>query len=447
MNKSFAKKFSALTAGVIALSLGALGAAACTASYQDTTDTLFFYPLNYYGLKGRGFTARWDGMKAALSDYGWNVTGDGQKDSLKFKVTRDPACTMPDDTKIVMVNNQTWDTGIALTEPLAEYKPLAVISTCNGVEFCSTQIESWSPATQNATMAGFSPSYENAYKKGTLSYLASKYSASVAPVVALVYNAVVTGKRIETPQGKAVNLSQDYWQITSYDEYKEASVYDNYGGGEDNPTIMKADMDYALPATNPSATYDDFVEMVKKTATYEGVKELYEGNRNKTDTIATTQKIKVALIVPGSINDSVQSYIDYMKKYAAKVYNMSFENYSVTGSTTQKAATENACNAGVDAIISLQDDTDRVASIQYANSKGVFFATAGCTMGEIEYETEESSGTVTHDSEYSQVEDLPYYAGAVGASLDADSAAAYQMTAYYLQMICDRSGQGGKIRG
>ncbi len=407
---------------------------------EGNTNTIFLYPINYYGIAGRGFTYRWDGMKAALADYGWTVTGDGQKDSLKFKVTRtdDGKYTTPADTQIVFVNNQTWDTGLALTEPLAEYHPLAIISTCNGVEFCSQQISSWSPLTQNATMAGFSANYENAFKNGTLNYVAAKYSASVAPVVALIYNAIKTGQRLENENGDAPNLSQDYWHITSYDEYMTASEYDNVGNKGTNPTIMKYDMDSVLPYGNSAATYEDFKAFVAKTATYDGVKALYDGNRDATDTVITGDKVKIGLLVPSSINESVQAYIDYMEQYAAKVYNIEFTRYPVSGSINQVQACTQACDAGMQGVISLQDDTDRLAAIQYANTRGVFFAVAGTCIGEVEYE--DINGDM-FPSEYSQTKDLPYYVGAVGCSLDADFLAAYTMTAYYLQMICDRGEQ------
>ncbi len=431
------KRIAALLCCVLMIFTTVFGAG-CSGGTGDTTNTIFLYPINYYGIAGRGFTYRWEGMKAALADYGWTVTGDGQKDSLKFKVTRtdDGKYTTPEDTQIVFVNNQTWDTGLALTDPLAEYQPLAIISTCNGVEFCAQQISSWSPSTQNATMAGFSTSYEAAFKDGTLAYVAAKYSASVAPVVALLYNAITTGQRLVNENGEAPNLSQDYWHITSYEEYLAACEYDNVGNNGTNPTIMKADMDPVLPYGNSGATYADFVKFIDKTATYDGVKELYNNNRDAKDTVAATNKIKVGLLVPNSINESVQAYIDYMEQYAAKVYNIEFQHYPVSGTVSQVQACTQACDAGCLGVISLQDDTDRTAAIKYANTKGVFFAVAGTCIGEVDYA--DADGKL-YPSEYSQVKDLPYYAGAVGCSLDADYQAAYTMTAYYLQMLNDRS--------
>ncbi len=435
------KRILCLVLAFVMLASTAVMFSGCSdAAGGDTTNTLCLYPINYYGIAGRGFTYRWDGMKAALADYGWTVTGDGQKDSLKFKVERtdDGKYTTPADTQIIFINNQTWDTGLALTEPLSEYAPLAVISTCNGVEFCSQQISSWSPSTNNATMAGFSANYEEAFKNGTLHYVAAKYSASVAPVVGLLYNAIVTGKRLENENGEAPNLSQDYWHITSYEQYQEASQYDNVGSGDSNPTIMKADMDAVLPYNNPNATYADFVSFVEKTATYEGVQGLYNGNREVQDTVITDRKVKIGLLVPSSINESVQAYIDYMEKYAAEVYNIEFVRYPVSGTISQVQACNQACDAGCEGVISLQDDTDRVSAIKTANSRGVFFAVAGTCVGDVTYEDTDGN---QFESEYSQTKDLPYYVGAVGCSLESDYRAAYEMTAYYLQLICERGEQ------
>ncbi len=156
-------------------------------------------------------------MADALSDAGRNITGDAQMDSLQFKATRTASCTMPEDTQIVFVNNQTWDTNLALTDKLLEYQPLAVISTCNGAEFCSERILANSPGTQNATVASISDSYEAAFKNGSMNFMAAKLgTSSVAPIVAAVSKAVRTGQRMEDENGDPLHLAQDYWLIDSY---------------------------------------------------------------------------------------------------------------------------------------------------------------------------------------------------------------------------------------
>ncbi|MGN0814936.1 MAG: hypothetical protein ACI4MH_06870 [Candidatus Coproplasma sp.] len=411
------KIFAVAAAAALAVS-AAVGLAGCGGS-DTTTNTLFLYPVNYYGIEGKAFTSRWNGMKAALEDAGWQITGDGQQDSKQFKAARTDECEMPEDTKIVFVNNQTWDTNLALTDKLLEYQPLAVITTCNGVEFCSERIVANSPDTQNATMASFSESYKQAFEDGTLHYMASKYSASVAPVVAAVYSAVTTGERMVDSKGEPLHLTQSYWTIDSYEKYCEMEQYDIITGS--TPTIMKADMDACL------GDYDKFAEFVEDyTSTFDGVKSLVEKHeaQNTTDTKATTSKFKLGLLVPNSINDSVQAYLDFIEGYLADVYNYETQRFYVSGSTNQETAAEQACNAGCKAIISLQDDTNRQAACEKANSNKVWFAVAGACV----YGTSEWQGMAACD----------YYVGSIGTSLDDEYQAGYDMVKKYIDIINER---------
>ena len=146
---------------------------------EGTRNTMFFALYNYYGIEGQHFTNRWLGMKDALENHGIKVTNDAnEKDARKFKIDMTNS-DLPEDTEIYMVNNQTWDTGLQFTKPLTNKQPLAVISTCNGVEFASAQIKANSPKTQNATMGGFSKLYGDAFLDGSLNYLATKYTCHV----------------------------------------------------------------------------------------------------------------------------------------------------------------------------------------------------------------------------------------------------------------------------
>ena len=262
------KKLLAAALGATIATASVAGLTACGGGGGDNTNTLFLYPINYYGIEGKAFTSRWDGMADALRDAGWNITGDGQMDSLQFKATRTDKCTMPEDTQIVFVNNQTWDTNLALTDKLLEYQPLAVISTCNGAEFCSERILANSPGTQNATVASISDSYEDAFKNGSMNFMAAKLgTSSVAPIVAAVSKAVRTGQRMEDENGDPLHLAQDYWLIDSYESYLEMKECEIFTG--DKPTIMKSDMDAAIGSYE---TYKTFAEQTASTK--EGVKGL-----------------------------------------------------------------------------------------------------------------------------------------------------------------------------
>ena len=103
-------------------------------SFEGTKNAIFFALYNYYGYDGQHFTNKWLGMMDALAEHGITVTGyEGQKDARKFKIVREADCDLPEDTVIFMVNNQNWDSGIQFTKPFAQYHPMVVISTCNGV--------------------------------------------------------------------------------------------------------------------------------------------------------------------------------------------------------------------------------------------------------------------------------------------------------------------------
>lgn len=408
--------------GFLVLALGALlslnscggGSGRIKFGEDGTSNTLFLYPINYYGIKDKAFTSRWLGMRNALTEYGWTVTGDEQKDSKKFRISRNDDNTMPNDTRIVFVNNQTWDTGIALTDPLAEYQPLAVISTVNGVEFASQRIASDSPATHNVTMGGFGETYKAAFQNGTLKYLAAKYSASVAPIVALV-SAAANGNVIRNKDGNAVNISQEYWFVDSMAKYEEMAAVDIISG--DHPVFKKADMDPFM------TSYEAFESFVKSTSSFEDLKAHFNSNRTKSDPVATTKKFKMGLLVPGSINESVQKYLEYIEGYLAHVYNYEPVRFAVTGTVNQVQQTTAAANAGCDAVISLQDDGDRENSIVEANRRGLYYGIAGAAQGPLEY---------------ANTKGLEHFIGSIGTALDDEAFAGYTMVKTYLDKIIER---------
>lgn len=398
-----------------------------------TTNTLFLYPINYYGIEGKAFTSRWDGMAGALREAGWEITGDGQKDSQKFKANRKAECTMPEDTQIVFINNQTWDTNLALTDKLLEYQPLAVISTCNGAEFCSERILANSPSTQNATIASISPSYKDAFKDGSMNYMAAKLStSSVAPIVAAVCKAVRTNERLVDENGDPLHLGQEFWVVDSYDAFVEMENCDILTG--DTPTIMKADMDAAIGSY---ATFKEFAE--KKAGTSAGVKELIASHASSkpTDVVETGRKLKIGLLVPQSINDAVKGYLDFMEGYLARVYNYETKRFAVTGSVNQEQAAEQACNDNCDAIISLQDDTNRAAACKKAEDNGKWFAVAGsCVYSESKTYT--SGADAGKLNEWGQMAACSRFVGSVGTSLKAEYNAGYNMVKHYIDIINKR---------
>ena len=415
MVKLFKKLVCALFIAVAALSLGSCDMGGVSSS--ETTNTLFIYLLNYYATEGQNFTAKWHGMKEALAEHGIEVSGDGDKDAKKFTWKRTENSDLPEDFQLVFVNNQTWDTSLALTNPLSKYQPMAIISTCNGVEFCSDLIAAYSPATENATLGGFSDNYRTAMENNTLHFLGIKHAASVGPIVAATYSAL-QGKPIRTENGEAIRIAQDYWLLHSLEEYDTMKAIDNF----ENPAYKKSDYDKYLPYANENATFETFYDFVSKSS-YEGVKSVFDANREVVDTAVSTEKVKVALLHPGSVNDAVGAYMKYIQEYMAAVYNLDIVTFGCTNSDNQTAQTQKAIDAGCKAIISLQDDTYRTASIKLANQNGVYFAIAGNTQ---------------NDVDYAETKDLPYYVGAIGSSLESEIKAMKEITNYYLNKMIER---------
>lgn len=392
--------------------------------FNNTKNSIFFALYNYYGQDGQHFTNRWLGMKDALNNHGITVTGDSyQKDAKKFKIVREENCDLPEDAKIYMVNNQTWDTGLQFTKPLTNYKPMAVISTCNGVEFASAQIKANSPGTQNATMGGFSENYRNAFVDHSLSYLTGKYSCNIAPIVAAGANAV-RGNPLRTEKNEALRLSITQWSMKSLAEYDYYKSIDVVGDDGQNPTIMKSDLDKFFTQGSEYNSAEKLTEWCANS-TFENIKAIYDANRNAVDTPVTGEKIKVGLLVPGSVNETVQANIDYISGYLAKVYNFEMlTKEEITSSNDQKKACIAMCNKGAQLIISLQDDTNRNSAILEANTRKVYFANAG---------------TCQNDSDYAATKECQYFIGSIGSSIDEERRATREMTEYYLQKMIARA--------
>ena len=395
-------------------------------TFEGTNNAIFFALYNYYGYEGQHFTNKWLGMNDALADHGIKVEGfEGQKDARKFKVTREADCDLPKDAVIYMVNNQNWDSGIQYTKPFAQYHPMAVISTCNGVEFASSPILSSGDAISNATMGGFSPTYRDAFVNGSLSYLVAKYSAHILPIFAASVDAVENGKAMKNADGTALSLSLTTWAIQTLSQYDEMSAVDSID--PEHPTVRKIDVDKFFDKTSPDYGPVKLGEWVADSSK-ENIKKLYAQNgENAAEDEANFRKgenITCGIIAPSSVNDQVGKYISYIQNYLATAYNVTVLPVgSVTSVKTQKDVATQLCNQGADFIISLQDDTDRNAAAKICNDNGVFFAIGGSCQNPIDYE---------------EIKMLPYYVGSVGTSIEEERRSAKEMTEYYLQCMIHR---------
>ena len=396
-------------------------------TFEGTKNAIFFALYNYYGYEGQHFTNKWLGMRDALAEHGITVTGyEGEQDARKFKITREPDCDLPADTVIYMVNNRQWDSGIQYTKPFAQYHPMVVISTCNGVEFASSPILATKDKISNATMGGFSPTYREAFINGTLTYLVAKYTAHVAPIFAAAVHAVETGAPLRNADGTALHLSISTWAIQTLSEYDEMSAVDSIDSN--HPTLRKINMDKFFDPTSPDYGAEKLAEWVADS-TKENIKELYElnGTNAAADTAAYRQgeKIQCGIIAPSSLNDQVSKYIEYIQDYLATAYNVEILPLgSVTNVRTQSIVATELCNQGADFIISLQDDPDRNKAAEICNDRKVYFAIGGSCQNEIDYEA---------------IKNLPYYVGSIGTSTAEERRSAYEMTEYYLQCLIHRA--------
>ena len=392
-------------------------------TFDGTENALFFALYNYYGFEGQHFTNKWLGMNDALNNHGITVTNyEGNKDAKTFKIKREDNCDLPSDAVIYMVNNQNWDPGIQFKTPFARYKPMAVISTCNGVEFASDPIKSSGMRISNATMAGFSSVYKKAFEQGTLSYLSAKYAAHILPIIKACVDAVDNGEAMRNADGTALSLSIENWAIQTIDEYNALEIVDSID--KDHPTLRNVNINEFFDKTSPNYGAANLSNWVSQSSK-ENIRSLYElnGTNQDSDTVRTGRKLKCGILIPSSVNDQVQKYIDYINGYCAYIYNLEVVPQAVTSSYTQDLAATSLCNQNCDFIISLQDDTNRNKSIQIANNAGVYYGIAGTTQNPVDYEI---------------VKNLPYYVGSIGTSIDEERRAAREMTEYYLQCMIHR---------
>lgn len=397
-------------------------------TFEGTNNAIFFALYNYYGYEGQHFTNKWLGMNDALADHGVTVTGyEGQKDARKFKISIDKSKTdLPEDTDIYMVNNQNWDSGIQYDKPFKKYHPMAVISTCNGVEFASSPILSSGDAISNATMGGFSDAYREAFVNGSLRYLVAKYSAHILPIFAASVDAVETGKAMKNEDGTALRLSITNWAIQTLDEYDKMSAVDSVS--KEHPTVRKLNVDEFFDKNSSSYGAEKLSKWVADSSK-ENITALY--NENGTNEAAdkasyrTGRQIKCGIIAPSSVNDTVQKYIDYIKDYLAEAYNVIVLPVGAVNSTnTQSVIAKQLCNQGAEFVISLQDDTERNRAAEICNENKVFFSIGGSCQNLIDYD---------------EIKNLPYYVGSIGTSPEEERRAAKEMTEYYLQCMIKRN--------
>lgn len=128
-----------------------------------------------------------------------------------------------------------------------------ILAVGNGSDFFGTAIAGTD--IRIASVDAYANSYGEAMKAGMLDYLAGKFSASIGPVFAAAYRAVL-GSPIRTDEGYALALNQGYWVAASPEQFQEYYAVDS---STEDPAYTKEMLDQLL-----TADYKDFSEFVEK---------------------------------------------------------------------------------------------------------------------------------------------------------------------------------------
>lgn len=121
----------------------------------------------------------------------------------------------------------------------------------NGSDFFATAARD--TEVKIASVDAYAESYGEAMSAGSLDYLAGKFSASIGPIFAATYSAVL-GSPIRDEEGNALALSQGYWIATSAEEFNEYYAVDS---SVESPAYTKEDLDTLI-----GADYDTFADFV-----------------------------------------------------------------------------------------------------------------------------------------------------------------------------------------
>ena len=128
-----------------------------------------------------------------------------------------------------------------------------ILAVGNGSDFFGTSVQGTD--IKIASVDAYATAYGDAMKAGMLDYLAGKFSASIGPIFAATYSAVL-GSPIRTPEGHALALEQGYWIATSSAEFEEFYAVDS---SVEAPAYTKEMLETLI-----GASYEDFGAFVGK---------------------------------------------------------------------------------------------------------------------------------------------------------------------------------------
>lgn len=198
------------------------------------------------------------GMLAAMCDAtGGNYKGNKDKKSIVAQIYKDGSV---DTGKIGDVNIAGYvagydmdDAWFAKCSEMAQTPGLQVIlAVGNGSDFFATGVQGTD--VKIASVDAYADTYAKAFDAGTLDYLAGKFAASIGPIFAATYSAVL-GKPIRGKGDTALALSQGYWVATNKDEFHK---YLDANADMKKPVYDKQDLDKLIGGDYK--TFKKFVE-------------------------------------------------------------------------------------------------------------------------------------------------------------------------------------------
>lgn len=195
-------------------------------------------------------------MAGVLSGLGLSYGGANDKADIVGQIFADQGVSLSKISGDITVVSYLQGYGDTTTDEINAAigaSPEAFLSVGMATTFFTQQLNAAN--IEFADVDSFTLSNGTAMKSGSLVYLAGKYSSSIGPVFALVYNAV-NGNVIKDDSGYAPSISQKYLVATDGDTFDKYYIEDN----GDSPIYSKEVLDTII---GDSVTYDQILNLVE----------------------------------------------------------------------------------------------------------------------------------------------------------------------------------------
>ncbi|MCZ0701612.1 hypothetical protein J2T56_000182 [Natronobacillus azotifigens] len=197
---------------------------------------------------------RTHGMIRALEEVGvtYNAREDGQIGTFESdEYTINTVYGFPDDSGAFF-----GTVAERVNEPGLE----VILTAGLGVEFFGTALAQSGQDIRMGTVASFEDAYYEGFSAGQVDYLAGKFSSSIGPIFAAVYNAINGDMEVVRNNGNPFRIDQGYWIATNVDEFNEMYEMSN---STENPAYTKELLDMVIKSENPDTDYDNFESFVQ----------------------------------------------------------------------------------------------------------------------------------------------------------------------------------------